>query len=111
MQIQVRHDNTIQGSQQLTETTVATVEGVLDRHAAHITTVEVHYADENGPKGGGDDVRCSIEVRFEGMKPIGVTDHAGELYAALEGAAEKVARMLDHHLGRLRDQMQHNAPK
>jgi ribosome-associated translation inhibitor RaiA len=104
MQVHVRHDDTIQGNQRLTDMTVATIEAVLDRHAAHITTVEVHFADENGPKTGGDDVRCSIEVRFEGKKPIGVTHHAGDLLVALETAAEKMARMLDHQLGRIRDQ-------
>lgn len=104
MQVHVRHDDTIQGNQRLIEMTTATIEAVLERHAAHITTVEVHFADENGPKVGGDDIRCSIEVRFEGRKPIGVTHHAGDLSVALERAAEKISRMLDHQLGRIRDQ-------
>jgi ribosome-associated translation inhibitor RaiA len=104
MRVQVRHDDTIQGNQRLTDMTVATIEAVLDRHAAHITTVEVHYADENGPKVGEDDIRCSIEVRFEGKTPVGVTHHASDLPVALETAAEKIARMLDHQLGRIRDQ-------
>ena len=107
MQVQVRHDNTIQGNQQLTETTTATVEAVLSRYAEHITTVEVHYADENSRASNGGDIRCNIEVRFEGKKPIGVTHHAGDLLIALEGASEKVARMLDHQLGRIRDQIRH----
>ena len=89
--------------------TTATVEAVLERHAEHITTVEVHFADENSHKTDGGDIRCSIEIRFEGKKPIGVTHHAGDLPVALEAAAEKAARMLDHQLGRIRDQgMQRN---
>ena len=105
MQIQVRHDDTIRGNDRLIELTIATLEDVLARFAEHITTVEVHYADENGKKVGGDDIRCSIEVRFEGRKPVGLSHHASDLEVALEAAAEKMARMLDHQLGRIRDQL------
>ena len=104
MQVIVRHDDTIQGSERLTEITASTIETALDRHSAHITTVEVHYADENGKKSGGDDIRCSIEVRFEGRKPTAVTHHSSDLLVALDSAADKMARMLDHQLGRVRDQ-------
>jgi ribosome-associated translation inhibitor RaiA len=103
MQVLVRHDDTIRGSERLTEMATATIEGALARFVDNITTVEVHFADENGKKTGGDDIRCSIEVRFEGRKPIGVNHHASDLEVALEAAAEKMARMLDHQLGRIRD--------
>jgi ribosome-associated translation inhibitor RaiA len=104
MQVLVRHDSTIEGSAKLTDMTVATIEDVLARFAEHVTTVEVHYADENGPKGGGGDIRCTLEVRFEGRKPVAVTHHASDLPVALEAAAEKMVRMLDHQLGRIRDE-------
>jgi ribosome-associated translation inhibitor RaiA len=105
MQVLVRHDDTIQGSERLIELTTSIVESTLERFAENITTIEVHYADENGKKIGGDDIRCSIEVRFEGRKPTAVSHHASDLVVALETAAEKMARMLDHQLGRIRDQM------
>lgn len=110
MQIHVRHDDTIQGSERLTAMTEATVQSALDRFAENITTVEVHFADENGKKAGGDDIRCSIEVRFEGRKPTGVSHHASDLEVALDAAAAKMARSLDHQLGRVRDQGQAGAP-
>ena len=103
MQILVRHDDTIRGSDRLIETTSAAIERALTRFVENITTVEVHFADENGEKSGSDDIRCSIEVRFEGRKPVGVTHHASDLVVALEAAAEKMARMLDHQLGRIRE--------
>jgi hypothetical protein len=106
MQVIVRHDDTIQGSDRLIAWTTATVERALARFAPNITTVEVHFADENGQKTGGDDIRCSIEVRFEGRKPTAVSHHASDLDVALETAAEKVARALDHQLGRIRDQIE-----
>ncbi len=100
MQILVRHDDTIQGSANLTAMVEATVEDALKRFAEHVTTVECHFANEGK---SGEDVRCSLEVRFEGRKPIGCTHHAVDLPVALDAAAEKIARMLDHQLGRIRE--------
>jgi hypothetical protein len=104
MQLLVRHDDTIHGSERLNAIVAATIEDSLARFGDEITTVEVHFADENGTKTGGDDIRCSIEVRVQGRKPFGVTHRASDLEVALGAAAEKVARALDHHAGRIRDQ-------
>ena len=103
MQIQIRHDDTIPGNENLADRVRATVEGALDRFAHQITTVEVHLADENGPKHGGNEYRCSLEVRVEGRKPTGVTHKDTTFELALETAADKMARMLDSQLGKLRD--------
>jgi ribosome-associated translation inhibitor RaiA len=103
MQVLVHHDDTIRGSDRLTQMATATVESVLDQFAEQITTVEVHFADENSTKSGGDDIRCSIEVRFEGRKPTAVSHHASDLEVALETAAQKMARSLERQLGRLRN--------
>lgn len=105
MQVQVRHDHTIRGSDRLIELTTASIEAALAPFVENITTVEVHFADENGPRAGADDIRCSIEVRFDGRKPVGVTHHASDLEVALDVAAAKMARMLDHQLGRIRDRI------
>ncbi len=103
MQVHVHHDSTISGSERLTEMVTASVECALERYTEHITTVAVHLADENGKKVGGDDIRCTVEVRFEGRKPTAVTHHASDLLVAVDAAAEKMARTLDHQLGRIRD--------
>ena len=103
MQVLVRHDDHIQGSERLIELVTAAVEGGLERFGEHITTVEVHLADENGPKIAGDDIRCTVEVRFEGHQPIAVTHKAKDLEVAVDEAVDKVSRMLDHQLGRIRD--------
>jgi hypothetical protein len=101
MQVLVRHDDTIRGSERLIALATATVEGVLERFTEHITTVEVHFADENGKKSGGDDIRCTMEVRFGGRKPTAVSHHASDLEVALVACAEKMSRSLDHQLGRV----------
>ena len=103
MQIIVRHDDTISGSERLTESVSATVEDALGRFREQITHVEVHLADENGRKTGGDDIRCSIEARVAGRPPTAVTHHASNLDIAVDAAADKMARMLDHQLSRIRE--------
>jgi ribosomal subunit interface protein len=106
MKLLVRHDDNIKGSERLTELVTATVESGLDRFKEHITSVEVHLADENGPKRGGDDIRCTLQVHFEGRPATAVNHHASDLEVALDAAVEKMARMLDHQLGRIRDAAQ-----
>ncbi|MGN6103928.1 MAG: HPF/RaiA family ribosome-associated protein [Kofleriaceae bacterium] len=103
MQIQVRHDDNISGSDRLSERVAASVEAALGRFGAQITRVEVFLADENGPKAGGDDIRCTMEARLEGRQPTAVTHHASDLEVAVDVAADKLARALDHQLGRIRE--------
>jgi ribosome-associated translation inhibitor RaiA len=103
MQVQVRHDDNIQGGEKLIASVTAAVEGGLDRFRDVVKTVEVHLADENGPKAGGDDIRCTVEVRVEGRPPVAVKHHASDLDVAVEAAVEKMSRMLESQLGRLRD--------
>jgi ribosome-associated translation inhibitor RaiA len=81
------------------------VESALSRFSDHITRVEVHLNDENSDKkGGNDDMRCMMEARLEGRQPITVTHQAATLDQAVDGAADKLAGLIESTLGRLRDQ-------
>ena len=77
------------------------VDGALDHFRERLSRVEVHLADENGSKGGDSDIRCSLEARITGMKPVGVSHYAGSLEAAVDGATEKLEHLLEHTFGRL----------
>ncbi|MDY0222866.1 MAG: HPF/RaiA family ribosome-associated protein [Desulfobacterium sp.] len=103
MKIQINTDNNIAGHEELAEQAKATVEGTLGHLAEHITRVEVHLSDENSDKGGNHDKRCMMEARLEGHQPIAVSDEAESIGQAIDGAAEKLKRFLDHTLGRLHD--------
>ena len=102
MQVLVRHDDTIQGGEHLIRIVTAAVEGGLHRFRESITTVEVHLADENGRKTGGDDIRATLEVHVAGRPPVVVKHHAAQLVIALDTAVDKMARMLDSQIGKLR---------
>jgi len=101
MKIQINTDNNIEGSDELTQQTQAVVESALERFAQQITRVEVHLGDENSSHKSGTDKRCVMEARLEGMQPVAVTDQAENMEQAVNGAADKLEKMLKHTLGRL----------
>ena len=80
MTIQFNSDKTIQWDQRHNEHFSSVVKDSLDRFSDHVSRVEVHLSDENGAKSGADDIRCLIEVRIEGRKPIAVSDQAPDRY-------------------------------
>ena len=107
MQIQINTDHTIAGHESLNAHVRSVVENELSRFSAHITRVEVHVSDENGAKTVGDDKRCVMEARLEGRPPIAVTHHAANVHLAIEGAAEKLAHLVGHTVGRSHHERNH----
>lgn len=101
MNIQIRHDDNIPGD--INVRLLPIIQDALARYSNQITTVEVHLADENGPKKADGDIRCTIEVRLENRKPTAVTANASDVWSAVDAAAEKMVHKLDSDLGRLRD--------
>ena len=101
MLIEVTTDNHIQSRADVAASVQSIVDGALDHFRDRLSRVEVHLADENSHKGGDSDIRCSLEARVNGMKPVGVSHYAGSLQAAVDGAAEKLEHLLQHTFGRL----------
>ena len=102
MLVQVNAGNGIHVQEDVARRIEATVQDALTHHADSITRVEVHLSDENRHKGGGDDMRCMMEARIEGRKPIAVTSLAGSLPVAIDGAAEKLEKAVGRELGKAR---------
>jgi hypothetical protein len=103
MLIEVNTDNHIQGRADISASVQSIIASGLDHFSDRISRVEVHLADENGEKGGDADLRCSLEARIEGLKPVAASNLAGSLEEAIEGAVTKLSSVLEHTLGRLRD--------
>lgn len=101
MQFQLNTDANIQGDDRLAEIAEDMVASGLGHLADRITRVEVHLVDVNGAKGGGDDIRCTIEARPEGMQPQTVTHADANVEAALRGGAKKIRSLLDSEFGKL----------
>lgn len=102
MQIQINTDNNIEGGARMSAYFTETLEQIFSRFD-QITRLEVHLSDENGGKEGGDDKRCLLEARLKGLKPVVVTHHAETIDIAVSGAADKLKKMLDSTIGKLRN--------
>jgi hypothetical protein len=104
MQVQVHTDNHIRGSAELTEWVEGVAEGALGRFGDRVTRVVVQLTDVNGgTKSGGDDKRCVMEARLAGLQPITVKHHAGMLEQAVNGAADKLEKAVEHVVERRDD--------
>lgn len=107
MQIQINTDHNIEGREALNAHISRVVENTLGHLTSHVTRVEVHVADENAAKAVGKDKRCVMEARLEGRPPAAVTQHAATVHDAVHGAADKLASLIGHTLGRLQDERRH----
>jgi ribosome-associated translation inhibitor RaiA len=104
MQIQINTDHNIGGHQALVAQVSGVVERALSRVSDHITRVEVHLSDESSHKSSQNDKHCMMEARLEGHQPIAVSHQAATVNQAVDGAADKLARLIESTLGRLREQ-------
>jgi hypothetical protein len=99
MQFQFNSDNRVSGDAAVAEQIEALVRGRLERVSDRITRVEVHVGDVNGPK-GGKDIRCAVELRPSGLKPISGTDESASVEAAVASATDKALSAYDRQIGK-----------
>ena len=96
MNIEIRTDKNIQGSERLISYVRTELTQEFQRYSERITHFSVHISDENGEKTGDHDKRCMIEARPAGMKPVVVSNKAANIDAAIHGAIDKLKRSLEH---------------
>ena len=96
MNIEIRTDKNIHGSERLISYIRAELTQEFQRYSERITHFSVHISDENGEKTGDHDKRCMIEARPAGMKPVAVTNKAANVDASIHGAIDKLKRSLEH---------------
>ena len=82
----------------------AEIGAALSRLSDHLTRVEVHLSDESAGRVTDADIRRMIEARPEGPTPVTVTDSAGSVEAALNGALRRLTHLLTSDEGRQPDQ-------
>lgn len=103
MLVEVNTDKNIKNSERLIEYCKSLVEAELERFAEHITRVEIYLSDENAEKGGEDDKRCVIEAKLKGKSPATVKNTAGNIDDAISGAIDKITKMLETSIGKMRN--------
>ncbi len=104
MQIYVHTDNNIDGTGEMTAYVEGEVATALSRFSDHLTRVEVHLSNESAGRDTGADTRCMVEARPEGQSPVTVTENAGSVDAALNGALHRLDHLLTSQEGRHDDQ-------
>jgi hypothetical protein len=100
MQIEVRTDSNIQGSEQLSDHVKTVVRAALDRFGDRIRRIDVHLSDAIGNKTGHDDKCCMIEARRDGREPIVVTHRETTMDQAIRGAVENLKKSVESAFGK-----------
>jgi ribosome-associated translation inhibitor RaiA len=102
MFVQINTDNQIKSDAEANERLEERIRTKLKRFERRLTHVELHVSDVNATK-GGPDKRVSLEVRPTGQDPLAVHADAQRIEDAVNAAADKAAKALDHAFGRLSD--------
>lgn len=100
MQIQINPGSGVHISEAL-ERSIHEALGAIDRRFGdHLTRIEVHFQDVNGPKGGVNK-HCRIEARPRGLDPVVANNTAEDAYDSVRGATRKLESVLDSRFGKL----------
>ncbi|MDR3369672.1 HPF/RaiA family ribosome-associated protein [Rhodoferax sp.] len=101
MQVQFHTDNHIEGTEAMAQWATSTIKDSLARFSGQITRVEAYLSDENGgKKNKPDSIQCTLEARLEGHQPLVLKHQGANLNQAIEGAIEKMDRLIDSTLGK-----------
>jgi len=103
MDIQINTDRNTDGRERVAEYVRGIVEEAVGHFSNEVTRVEVHLGDENGARPGPDDKRCMMEARIAKRQPVAVTHHGASMNEAIDGAAGKLKRSLEHQLYKRRE--------
>jgi ribosome-associated translation inhibitor RaiA len=101
MQVQIHTDNHIQGTDALAQWASSAIQTALTRFGGQITRVQAHLSDENGGKKNTEEsIQCTLEAHVQGHQPLVLKHHGANLNQAIEGAADKMGRLIDSTLGK-----------
>jgi ribosome-associated translation inhibitor RaiA len=109
MHIQVTTDNHVTGGEGLTHHIETVVGDTMKRFGTRVTRVEVHLGDHNSHKGGAQ--WCNIEAKLAGLQPLAARAEAPSLNQAIDSAAAKLLKVLDHAIGRKEDFRGRSTPR
>ena len=100
MTILINTDNTLTGEKRSSDFFTFQIAQALHRFETHITRIEVHLKDENGNKGGSNDISCLLEARLEGRPPVAITNQADSIELAVTGAIDKIKTTVETIIGK-----------
>ncbi|MCB1166570.1 MAG: HPF/RaiA family ribosome-associated protein [Leptospiraceae bacterium] len=104
MHVEINTDNHIEGKEGLLTHVEDVVRKSMSHFSGQVTRVEVFLKDENAAKAGPQDKKCTMEARISSHQPLAVSYEADNLHTAIDGAADKLKRAVEHTLGKLHRQ-------
>ncbi len=102
MQIEISYGD-LEASSALTEHVESAVHKELGHVSDRVTRVEVHLRDDKQKRRGPDDLRCMMEGRIAGEKPLAIEARGGDIYLVVTDAAGKLGRAIGRKLDKQRD--------
>lgn len=103
--VQINTDATLTSHEARRERITGVVTSAVEHVRDRISRVEVHLSVEHAHHPTGSNVRCLMEARIERHPPVAVSHTSGSLEDAVDGAADKLQRTLEHLL--VRDDRRH----
>ncbi|MEO6322657.1 MAG: HPF/RaiA family ribosome-associated protein [Polaromonas sp.] len=103
MQVQVNSNHSIDTGESFERWANTELNESFSRFKEDITRIEVHMSDQNGDKISAVHKRCVMEARLANREPVAVNHQAPNQDEAFRGASDKLKRVLEHTLGKLRD--------
>jgi ribosome-associated translation inhibitor RaiA len=100
MQVIVNSDHNITGDASVTERVESILADSIGRYGERIVKVEAFLSDANGSKHGARDKRCVLEAKVAGAQAVVATGEASTVLDAIESAAGKLQRALEHAFGK-----------
>ncbi len=103
MLVQIHTDKNIEGGSRFFEFFTNEIKNELSRFDEIVTGIEEHFSDEHRNKSAPNDKKCVIEARVEKKQPIAVTATADSAEKAFFEALEKIQRVLDTTLDKIKE--------
>jgi hypothetical protein len=101
MEIQIISDKNVTVDAKLSGAIESDVLRLLRKFEPRLTRLEVHLSDLNSSsKRWLKDMRCLLEARRAGQKPVSVVFEAASVEQAFRGAANKMKRLLETSFGK-----------
>lgn len=100
MKVIVNTDHGIHGTRARSGWARAVVSDELKHLGNHLTRIEMHLGADSGVAKSPPDIRCMLEARIEGRRPVAVTLHERSLDRAVRGAARKLHHLVEHAIER-----------
>lgn len=101
MEIKINTNTSIEADERMVAYLKEEIGNALSIFNDKLTRVEVHLADENGPKADVDSIICKLEARPRGLQPVMVSSKESTMHKAVVSASSKLKSALQTKFGKL----------